>query len=218
MTPTDLIYPVVLLLAFIGYVTCLARYPLATLTAGAGLAALIWQSAPLGPQTMVYWGAAAGVTALALALAFIASRSRPPVKAPPKKLPEKLDDASIVIDGTNVLFWDGDPDLRVLRAVVDYLKKKGHAPFVFLDASSRHHLGEGNLNERGFANRLGLPQNRVMVCPAGTEADIFILKFAREQGLPILSNDGFRDRPQQIKGIPLVKGVFAGGRPILDGL
>jgi hypothetical protein len=136
-----------------------------------------------------------------------------------KKAPKRGVKKEIVIDGTNVMYWDGDgAQISTLRIVVDYLKQKGHAPIVFLDASSRHHLGDKSLNERGFASALGLPKNKVVVCPAKTEADVFILKFAKQQGLPILSNDRFGDRKTQAKDLRIIKGVFIAGRPILDGL
>jgi len=136
----------------------------------------------------------------------------------PRKRPGK-GQKEIVIDGTNVMYWDDNaPALSTLRSTVTYLKKRDYLPFVFLDASSRHHLGDRSLDAAGFAHALALHPSRVVVCPAGTEADVFILKFAREHDLPVLSNDRFGDRKQQVRGIKLVKGVFANGKPILDGL
>lgn len=125
----------------------------------------------------------------------------------------------IAIDGTNVLFWrDEVAQLRTLRAVVDHLKREGFDPVVFLDASSRHHIGDKSLNEAKFARALGVSQKRVMVCPARTEADAFILHYAGEHRLPVVSNDRFRDRPCEARNIRLVKGRFEGDRPILKGL
>lgn len=89
---------------------------------------------------------------------------------------------------------------------------------MFLDASTRHHLGDKSLNETGFAKALGLTRNQVMVCPAQTEADAFLLKFAKENGFPVVSNDRFGDRAALAKGLKLVKGVMAGGKPVLQGL
>ena len=215
MTPSDVIFPAILLLAFIGYVTCLVRWLLPTLVLSTAMGLFLGRAAPFGPETQIYWIAAAIAVLLALGTAAQVSRSGSAEESAPIPMPEG---DGVVIDGTNVLFWDGEADLRVLRSVVDHLKEKGRAPYVFLDASSRHHLEDKALDDKAFAKRLGLPRNRVMVCPAGTEADVFILKFAREQGLAIVSNDRFGDRAQQKKGIKLIKGVFAGGKPILHGL
>jgi hypothetical protein len=125
----------------------------------------------------------------------------------------------IVIDGTNVMYWDGGAaKLATLRCVVDDLTKRGFVPVVFLDASSRHHLKDKSLTESGFAKALGLPQKQVMVCPAGTEADEFILKFANQEALPILSNDRFGDRSALAKDIKTIKGVMTDGQPIFDGI
>ena len=123
------------------------------------------------------------------------------------------------VTGGHHLKFDSDgAQMVTLRIVIDALKKKGRTPIVFLDASSRHHLGDKGLNEQGFAKALGVPKSQVMVCPARTEADAFILKYARAEDLPVVSNDMFRDRAAQTKGLKFVKGVIVKGRPIFDGL
>lgn len=125
----------------------------------------------------------------------------------------------IALDGTNILFWrDERAQLVTLTMVVRRLQREGFDPVVFLDASSRHHLGDRSLNEERFAMALGLPANRVMVCPAKTEADAFILEYAGAQKLSVVSNDRFRDRPRERRNIPLVSGHFQGERLVLKGL
>lgn len=215
MTPETLLLPPLLILAFLGLVTALRWRLWWVLAACLGYGALLAWVLPLGPLAPALWAAAGLALLAALYLARRQTRAAAPVAAPRRA---KKGAPGIVVDGTNVMFWDGEADLRVLRAVVDHLKARGLAPHVFLDASSRHHLGERELDEGGFARRLGLPKGRVMVCPAGTEADAFLLKFARAEGLAIVSNDRFADRAGQRRGLRLVKGVFAGGRPILEGL
>lgn len=218
MTAFDILLPVLGLLAFTGYVTCLVRFHWATLFVTAGLVALVWQAASPDADTIMYWGLAAGLILFAMVIARQpwAKEARPSTPQPSGVKQAKRGD--IVIDGTNVMYWDGTADLGTLRSVVDHLKTKGRTPFVFLDASSRHHLGNRSLDENGFARALGLKRNQIMVCPAGTEADAFILKFAREQDIPIVSNDRFGDRAKQVKGLKLIKGGIAGGRPIFEGL
>ncbi len=162
-------------------------------------------------MTTADWTAIAGLAViLALVFAFLQRGPRP-----------RLEEArpQIAIDGTNVLFWRGDgAQLVTLRQVVDHLGQSGFDPVVFLDASSRHHIGDKSLNEQRFAAALGVSQERVMVCPAGTEADAFILEYANAQKLPVVSNDQFRDRPKEVRNIKLIKGLFVGDSLILKGL
>lgn len=215
MTPTEILTPVVLGLAFFGYVRCLASRPWLTLLLTLGLGAVVWQVYPLVPENALTW-LCGGVLVI---IAYIAARLWPnetPQTAAAE--PRNKDLKEIVIDGTNVLYWDGnEPALWTLREVVDALTKRGYAPYVFLDASSRHHLKDKSLTPKAFAKALALKPSRVMVCPAGTEADTFILKFAKAEKLPIVSNDRFSDRAQQVKGIKLIKGVIANGKPIFEG-
>lgn len=218
MTPLDILTPLILLLAFIGYITCFVRMFWLTLAGTAALAIVISRDFGFETGNLVYWGAGFSVV-LAAVLAATFQRETQRAEAPTKKSGKSRKPSSeVVIDGTNVMYWDGEADLRTLRSVVDQLRSKGKYPFVFLDASSRHHLKDPSLDERGFAKALGLKRDRIMVCPARTEADAFILKYAREHRLPVVSNDRFGDRAQQAKGLKLIKGGVAGGKPILEGL
>ena len=125
----------------------------------------------------------------------------------------------IVVDGTNVMFWhDNVARLETLQKVVDALRDGGFDPVVFLDASSRHHIGDRTMSPARFARALGIADNRLMVCPARTEADAYLLAFARDEGLPVVSNDRFRDRRSTANRLRLVRGRFRGARPVLDGL
>ncbi|KIN75395.1 RNase Zc3h12a domain containing protein [Sulfitobacter noctilucae] len=217
MSPEFILTATVLVLAFIGYVWCLSRGLWLTIALSAALAFQMSRSMPMNAGTLTYWGAAFGVFVTALVVkSLLPVRSAPSIgSADPE--PSRKGQQEIVIDGTNVMYWDGEADLRTLRSVVDTLRARKLAPYVFLDASSRHHLGDTSLDKKGFASALGLPRNRVMVCPAKTEADAFILKFAQERQLPVVSNDRFGDRAAQAKGLKLIKGVIAGGKPVLHG-
>lgn len=215
----EILAPVIIGLAVFGYVRCFAGAFWLTLVVSAALAAAISVGFPFTAENAVVWGGAGLFVLLAMALSRLGPRA---VAASPQpgqvETPEK-DQRAIVIDGTNVMYWDGEEaDLTTLRSVVNALKKSKYAPHVFLDASSRHHLGDKSLTEKGFAKALGLPRNRVFVCPAGTEADSFLLKYAKENDAPVVSNDQFRDRAQIAKNLRLVRGIFAGGKPILEGL
>ncbi len=217
--PVYLIAVTFLGLALVGYVTCLMRFFRVTLTLSAGMAVCLAVLAPADARTGPYWGAAVLWLVIALGIARALHARHGGHRAPTVRKPANSPGRRIVVDGTNVMFWDGeDAELDTLRIVISYLKQREISPIVFLDASSRHHLKDKSLTEKGFARALGVSQRQVCVCPAGSEADVFILKFAKSEGLPILSNDRYGDRSQQAKGIKLVKGVITSGRPILDGL
>ena len=220
MSPTEILTPIVLGLAAYGYVRFLSQRLWLTLVISGGVAAWISLEFPFVDENALTWM----IVALALVMAITLSRlwrddesgTTPPPK--PRKKPAK-GQQEIVIDGTNVIYWDGEvPELYTLREVTHALQKRGYLPMVFFDASTRHHLKDKSLNEAGFAKALGLHPSRIIVCPAGTEADAFILKYANAEGLAVVSNDRFGDRAQQAKGIKLVKGAIAKGKPILEGL
>lgn len=214
MTPDIVLKAMLLALAFVGYVACLRRFLWITLAVSGGVAAYAWHALPYAPDDLGVWIVAGLAAAVALRVA-VPQRANDSKASPP---PLRKNGPDVAIDGTNVMYWDGEADLRSLRLVVDLLRAKGMHPFVFLDASSRHHLKRPELDEAGFAKALGLKRNRVMVCPAGTEADAFILKFAKDEGMAVVSNDRFGDRAQQAKGIKLIKGGIANDKPMLHGL
>ena len=222
MDPIHIIAAIILALALVGYITCLMHFHWASLALTATAVAYLGAKMPINAQTIPFWGAAALAIAVALTIASMRNSGRTPhglaaQNGPPKRSQQA--GRRIVVDGTNVMYWDGETaQLDTLRSVVDYLMQRDINPIVFLDASSRHHLKDKSLTEKGFARALGLSQKQVMVCPAGTEADVFILKFAKQEALPILSNDRFSDRSKLAKGTKIVKGVITAGRPILDGL
>lgn len=219
MEPIHIIAAIILGLAFVGYITCLTHFYWGSLALTATTVATLSAKTPIDTQTIPYWGAAALAVAVALTIASLRKPRKPQRRHIQKSDPPEPSGRRIVIDGTNVMYWDGETaQLDTLRRVVDYLMQRDITPIVFLDASSRHHLKDKSLTEKGFARALGLSQKQVMVCPAGTEADVFILKFAKQEALPILSNDRFGDRSALAKGIKIVKGVITAGRPILDGL
>ena len=95
-----------------------------------------------------------------------------------------------LVDGSNVAHSsEGDrPRLANIIAIMDKLKEEGLEPIVVADAALRHQIddrdGYEQLVERGCVHQ----------APAGTDADYFILSFARELGASVVSNDRYRDR------------------------
>ena len=121
----------------------------------------------------------------------------------------------IVVDGSNVMHWSGEPSLKVLKAVLRDLKRRGYTPVVFFDANAGYVLEDRYLRAEDFARLLGLGDNAVQVAESGTPADEILLTYAAKSALPIVSNDRFRDWcvrfPQVRKARRLIGGTFQNG-------
>jgi hypothetical protein len=96
----------------------------------------------------------------------------------------------VIIDGSNVAH-SSEGDVAVLdniRIVREKLAEEGHESVILVDAALRHQIDHPEkfeeLVEEGILRQ----------APAGTDADYFILSFARELDADIVSNDRFRDR------------------------
>ncbi|HWG35921.1 MAG TPA: hypothetical protein VN650_17295 [Gemmatimonadaceae bacterium] len=111
-----------------------------------------------------------------------------------KSNPERETASNVVIvDGSNVAHCtEGEPPhVANLLAVREKLCEEGLEPIIVADAALRHQIDEPDRYERMIEEGL------VRQAPAGTDADYFILSFARELGAGIVSNDRFRDRIKQ---------------------
>jgi hypothetical protein len=96
----------------------------------------------------------------------------------------------VLVDGSNVAHSsEGEQALLSnITAVCDKLREEGYEPLVLVDAALRHQI-----DERAEYERL-VDSGDIRQAPAGTDADYFILSFARELDASIVSNDRFRDR------------------------
>jgi len=96
----------------------------------------------------------------------------------------------VLVDGSNVAHsTEGEKaKLSSILAVREKMTEEGFDPVVVVDAALRHQIddraGYEQLVETGIVRQ----------APAGTDADYFILSFARELDARIVSNDRFRDR------------------------
>jgi parvulin-like peptidyl-prolyl isomerase len=99
----------------------------------------------------------------------------------------------VLVDGSNVAHsTEGEaPRVANLLAIRDKLREEGDDPIIVADAALRHQIDDPKEYERMVDDGL------VRQAPAGTDADYFLLSFARELGASIVSNDRFRDRIQQ---------------------
>ena len=96
----------------------------------------------------------------------------------------------VLVDGSNVAHSsEGEhPELANIVAVCGKLREEGYEPVVVVDAALRHQI-----DDRVGYERL-VVDGTIRQAPAGTDADYFILSFARELDASIVSNDRFRDR------------------------
>ncbi len=95
-----------------------------------------------------------------------------------------------LVDASNVAHsTEGErPRLENIMLVREKLREEGLEPIVVADAALRHRI-----DDRAGYERL-VEGGTVKQAPAGTDADYFILSFARELEASIVSNDRFRDR------------------------
>lgn len=110
-----------------------------------------------------------------------------------KSTEDTLPANAIVVDGSNVMHWAGDPSAFVLARVLRSLEDKGHTPIVFFDASVGYKLGDRYYNEAKLASLIGTPAKHICVVDKGVVADESILAFASDHDLRIVTNDQFRD-------------------------
>jgi hypothetical protein len=111
---------------------------------------------------------------------------------------EAAETKTVIIDGSNVAHSsEGEKALLSnIRVVREKLIEEGYQPVVLADAALRHQIDD----ETGFE---ALVENgTIKQAPAGTDADYFILSFARELDANIVSNDRFKDR---VEAFPEVK-------------
>jgi hypothetical protein len=96
----------------------------------------------------------------------------------------------VLVDGSNVAHSsEGEQgQLSNILLVCDKLREEGYEPLVLVDAALRHQI-----DNRAEYERM-VDAGTIRQAPAGTDADYFILSFARELDASIVSNDRFRDR------------------------
>lgn len=109
----------------------------------------------------------------------------------PEQRPEGKKPIALV-DGSNVAHASEGDRARIgnIRIVVEKLREEGYEPVVVADAALRHQIDDRDLFEEK------VEAGKIHQAPAGTDADYFLLAFARELDAVIVSNDRFRDRQE----------------------
>lgn len=119
-----------------------------------------------------------------------AGKSAPPTPERFGDARRPADEASrrVIIDASNVAHaGEQGARLATLLAVRDHVREAGYDPIIVADAALRHQI-----DERAEYERM-VDAGEVQQAPAGTDADFFILSFARELNAAVVSNDQFRD-------------------------
>lgn len=96
----------------------------------------------------------------------------------------------VLVDGSNVAHSSEGEQARLgnIDIVVKKLVAEGYEPVVVVDAALRHQIDD----RREYEHRV--ETGSIRQAPAGTDADYFLLAFARELDAYVVSNDRFRDR------------------------
>lgn len=97
-----------------------------------------------------------------------------------------------IVDGSNVAYSTegGAPRLENILLVSQKLRDEGYRPVVVVDAALRH-----NIDRKAEFERL-VDDGSIKQAPPGTDADYFILSFARDLDASVVSNDRFKERRQ----------------------
>jgi len=96
----------------------------------------------------------------------------------------------VIVDASNVAHSTEKSSARLanIRLVRDRLTEDGLTPILVADAALRHQIDDADGYE------VLVKAGEIQQAPAGTDADYFILTFARELDASVLSNDRFKDR------------------------
>lgn len=164
---------------------------------------------------VVVVGTAALIWLIALASRARRKPSDPPQPTHPTKKPREHRGRAIIVDGSNVMHWGGDPSPLVLTRVVQTLITHGYDPHVYFDANIGYKLYDKFTSADDMAAMMSLASDQVTICPSGTPADEHLIADALRNRLQIVSNDRFRDWRGQFpklgsKGV-LVRGGWKEG-------
>jgi hypothetical protein len=120
----------------------------------------------------------------------------------------------VLVDGSNVAHsCEGErAQLANILAVCDRLREEGYEPLILVDAALRHQIDDRTAYERL------VEEGEIRQAPAGTDADYFILSFARELDASIVSNDRYRDRQKAFPDAAkrLIKFMVMKGEVVLE--
>src|SRR5690606_7353252 len=120
-------------------------------------------------------------------------RTRDTVRDNPRRrerMAEQQGQTVAIVDASNVAHSTEGETARLenITLVCERLREDGFSPVVVADAALRHQIDQQREYEELVEN------GTIRQAPAGTDADFFILSFARELDAAVVSNDRYRDR------------------------
>jgi Zc3h12a-like ribonuclease protein len=120
----------------------------------------------------------------------------------------------VLVDGSNVAHSSAGEQALLGNIVVvcDKLREEGYEPLVMVDAALRHQIDDRPAYERMVEH------GAIRQAPAGTDADYFLLSFARELDASIVSNDRFKDRQKAFPDAAkrLIRYMIVKGEVVLE--
>jgi hypothetical protein len=132
----------------------------------------------------------------------------------PRRRPKSPAAARIaIVDGSNVAHaGEGPARLANVLAMREKLAAEGFEPIMVVDAALRHQIDDVECYERLVA------EGELKQAPAGTDADYFILAFAKELRATIVSNDKFRDRSRLFADVRrrVIRYMIVAGEVVLE--
>lgn len=118
----------------------------------------------------------------------------------------------ILVDGSNVMHWrDEVPMIGTVAEVVRDLATRGFSPGVVFDANVGHKTAGRYQDDAELARLLGLPKDRVLVVPRGTQADQYLLNSARDLNARVVTDDRFRDWAEAYPEVRVCGFLIRGG-------
>ena len=120
----------------------------------------------------------------------------------------------VIVDASNVAHSTEKtgPLLANVRLVRDRLTEDGMTPILVADAALRHQIDDAD----GYEALV--KAGEIQQAPAGTDADYFILSFARELHASVLSNDRFKERIDHFPEVKdrIIRYMIVAGELVLE--
>lgn len=132
----------------------------------------------------------------------------------PQEIGPRPKSERVIVDASNVAHSTEKlaPKLANVRLVRDRLTEDGMTPILVADAALRHQIDDVD----GYESLV--KAGEIQQAPAGTDADYFILTFARELGAFVLSNDRFKDRISHFPEVRerIIRYMIVAGEVVLE--
>src|SRR5690349_10015881 len=141
-------------------------------------------------------------------------RKETPNAERPPEIGPRPESERVIVDASNVAHsTEKNPaSLANVRLVRDRLTEDGLTPILVADAALRHQIDDAD----GYEALV--KEGEIQQAPAGTDADYFILTFARELNASVLSNDRFKDRIAQFPEVRnrIIRYMIVAGEVVLE--